>query len=100
MKKKFKRSIVILLILLVGTELFARFYLGLGDPPLYIEDKEFEYIYAPDQDVMRFGNHVMTNEFSMRSKPLSPNDKIRILKIGDSIINGGAQTDQDSLAST
>ncbi|HET6244674.1 MAG: hypothetical protein H0V01_14370 [Bacteroidetes bacterium] len=36
----------------------------------------------------------------MRSKPLSQKDEIRILKIGDSIINGGSQTDQDSLASS
>ncbi|MBL7883941.1 MAG: hypothetical protein JNL69_07710 [Bacteroidia bacterium] len=85
---------------MIAIELFARFYLGLGCPPLYIEDKDYEYIYAPNQHVKRFGNRIITNEFSMRSKPLSKNDKIRILKIGDSIINGGAQTDQDSLASS
>jgi len=89
-----------MLIVLIGMELFARFYLGLGSPPLYIEDKNYEYIYAPNQHLKRFGNRISTNEFSMRSKPLSKKDKIRILKIGDSIINGGAQTDQDSLASS
>ncbi len=86
--------------LLITAELTARFYLGLGDVPVYIEDKHFEYIYAPNQDVKRFGNSILTNEFSMRSKPLTNKDEIRILKIGDSIINGGSQTDQDSLASS
>lgn len=100
MKKRTKVILLIALLGLAGAELFARFYLGLGEPPLYIEDKDFEYIYAPNQDVGRFGNRIRTNEFSMRSKPLSKEDKVTILKIGDSIINGGSQTDQDSLASS
>jgi hypothetical protein len=100
MKRKVKIIILLIFLGIIALELFARFYLGLGNPPLYIEDKDFEYIYAPNQNVERFGNTVATNEFSMRSKPLSKKDKARILKIGDSIINGGAQTDQDSLASS
>ena len=80
--------------------MFARFYFGLGKLPVYVESKEFEYIYAPNQHIKRFGNRIITNEYSMRSLPLSGKDKIRILKFGDSIINGGSQTDNDSLAST
>jgi hypothetical protein len=81
-------------------ELTLRFAVGLGELPVYIEDKDFEYIYAPNQKVKRFGNAIITNEFSMRSRSLSKGDKARILKIGDSIINGGAQISHDSLSST
>src|SRR5687768_4522765 len=98
--KKLRKFLVVLLVLLVATELVARFVLGLGELPVYVASKEYEYIYAPGQDVKRFGNHILTNEFSMRSAPLSKADKVRILKFGDSVINGGAQTDHDSLAST
>jgi hypothetical protein len=100
MKRKYKIWIAVVFSFLIVAELFARFYLGLGNPPLYIEDPDYEYIYAPGQHVKRFGNIISTNEFSMRSKPLSKKDKVRILKIGDSIINGGSQTDDDSLASS
>lgn len=101
---KTKKWLFILLITgivsLISLELFARFYLGLGQQPLYIENKGFNYIYAPNQHVKRFGNRMITNEFSMRSKPLSASDEIRILLIGDSVINGGSLTDHDKLAST
>lgn len=88
------------LILIVSTELVLRCFMGLGTPPLYIESERFEYIYAPNQKVNRFGNSIIVNEFSMRSKPLNTESELTILKIGDSVINGGALTDHDSLASS
>ncbi|KAA6313517.1 hypothetical protein EZS27_035720 [termite gut metagenome] len=36
----------------------------------------------------------------MRSKPVKQTDEIRILGFGDSVINGGTQTEQDSLSTT
>ncbi len=98
--KRLKKLIIILLILAVAGELAGRFVLGLGDMPIYIEDDDYEYIFAPNQEATRFGNVIRTNEYSMRSAPLSDNDKTRVLKIGDSIINGGNHVDQDSLATT
>lgn len=85
---------------LILAEVSLRMFWGLGDPPLYISDAEFEYIYAPNQDLVRFGNRVYVNAFSMRSRELNETDSIRILVIGDSIVNGGAQTSHDNLAST
>ena len=99
-KRKWRKRFLILLVLTVIGELVARFGLGLGQMPVFIEHSDYEYIYAPNQDVSRFGNRIQTNSLSMRSKPLSKKDKVRILKIGDSIVNGGAHVDQDSLAST
>lgn len=74
---------------LILAEVSLRMFWGLGDPPLYISDAEFEYIYAPNQDLVRFGNRVYVNAFSMRSRELNETDSIRILVIGDSIVNGG-----------
>lgn len=36
----------------------------------------------------------------MRSEPLTPTDKLRILGFGDSVLNGGVLTEQDSLATS
>lgn len=95
-----RRICFVFLIFMLASQLLAKYYLGLGDIPVYITDKEYEYIYAPNQDVWRFHNHICTNEKSMRSKPLSKKDRVRILKFGDSVINGGAHVDQDRLSST
>lgn len=98
-KKKWLKRLSTLLILLVVGELFARFFMGLGDIPIYVEHPAYEYIFAPNQVSWRYGNRIATNSYSMRSGPLSNGDRVRILKIGDSIINGGNHVDNDSLSS-
>lgn len=87
-------------LLLLLLELLLRFGWGIGNPPLYIADPDFEYIYAPNQNITRRGNRVITNARSMRSHPLRKDDRLRIMKIGDSVIHGGGATDHDSLASS
>jgi lysophospholipase L1-like esterase len=74
--------------------------LGFGHLPVFVEDPDYEYIFAPDQDFHRLGHHFYTNHFSMRSDALSTNDSIRILVFGDSILNGGSSTDNDELATS
>jgi len=93
-----RKLTIILLIALVTLEFFLR-GLGLHTPPLYISSKTFQYIYAPNQDVSRFGNNILTNSFSQRSAEPKKN-AIKILKIGDSIINGGSPTDHNELSSS
>ena len=98
-----KVSIIILLTVLLTAiivELVGRYAFGFGNPPIHVSDPDFEYIQAPNQDVTRLGNKIITNEYSMRSKPLTESDSVYILGLGDSVINGGAQTTQDSLATT
>ncbi|MER8786327.1 hypothetical protein NKH71_00415 [Mesorhizobium sp. M0983] len=85
----------------VGGELFCRYYLGLGTPPLSVAHPTIEYMWAPNQDVYRFGNHIVINELGMRSAhfPITkPSGEFRALVVGDSVINGGALTDQADLA--
>ncbi len=88
-----------MVVLLIFTEVGLRIA-GLGSTPVYIEHPTYEYIYAPNQNTSRFGNSIITNEFSMRCKPLKRGDKVKVLKIGDSVINGGAHLDHEDLAST
>lgn len=100
MLKKVAWGIIFILLAAIGSELFLRFKYGFCQAPLYVSDAEFEYIYAPDQRVVRFGNVISTNSFSMRSREVAPEDTTVILLLGDSVVNGGSLTDQDSLAST
>lgn len=88
----------------VGAEVAARYVLGLGDPPLYVLDPRIEYMLAPSQDCRRFGNVFQTNRFGMRSDELSEKksspDELRVVVVGDSIVNGGARIDQSDLATS
>jgi hypothetical protein len=90
------------LVLAVAGELVARFVLGLGDPPLSMSHPDVEYMFRPAQDCLRFGNRVKYNAYSMRSDDF-PSRKtnpaeLRLLVLGDSVINGGNLTDQADLA--
>jgi hypothetical protein len=99
MVKFLVRFVIFLLIVAGAAEAFLRLEYGFCNAPLYVSDPAFEYIYAPNQDVKRFGNRVITNAFSMRNDPVLPTDTLVVLLVGDSVINGGSMTDQDSLAS-
>jgi len=95
---------VALVVILAAAELFLRVRYGLGDPPLSIADPDIEYLFAPSQDVRRLGNRIHYNAYSMRSDdfPRHRSDprELRVLAIGDSVINGGAQVDQANLATS
>ena len=89
--------------LLLAGEWFARSVLGLGDPPLSITHPRIEYLYAPNQDVRRFGKRFLVNDYSMRSAPLAARkgaDERRVLVFGDSVVNGGNLTNHQDLATT
>ncbi|MGZ3865335.1 MAG: hypothetical protein ACXVC6_09165 [Bacteroidia bacterium] len=98
-KGKFKKVLVVLFLLLLVAELVLRFCYGFCDAVLMKEDLAFEYIAQPNQDRHRFGKHIHYNEYSMRSDSVRDRS-FKILGFGDSVINGGTLTDQDSLATT
>ncbi|WP_432713822.1 hypothetical protein [Pedobacter sp.] len=99
LKNKFIYTISLLVILLFISETFLRTYLGFCHAVLVREDPNYEYISAANQHVYRFRKNVFYNEQSMRSPSIDSNS-IHILGFGDSLINGGVLTDQDSLATT
>lgn len=91
------------LVVILGGEVFARYYLGLGTPPISITHPKIEYMFKPNQDVFRLGNRIIINEYGMRtaSFPITkPSGETRIMVFGDSVLNGGNQTDHADLATT
>lgn len=86
-------------ILFLSSEVALRTVWGFCDAPLSIESEKYEYIFAPNQDRHRFGKHVKYNSFSQRSEEPKKGKK-KVLGCGDSVINGGAHTDQKDLATT
>ena len=103
---KFTRIITtplrILLIIIIGlffSECFLRVYLGFCDMDLMQENSNYEYIAQPNQNRLRYRNHILYNSYSMRSAEINPNAK-KILGFGDSVINGGVLSDHSELATT
>lgn len=93
-------STAALLLALLAAEAGLRL-LGFGRPPLLIEDRRMEYRFRPDQTLTRFGHRIAINRWGMRSPPLTPQPapgRRRLLVLGDSIVWGGAETDQDAIA--
>ena len=91
---------VIAALILVG-EAVARYGLGLGTPPLSVAHPRIDYMFAPNQDVDRFGNRQLYNAYGMRNAPVSSwGDDRRVLVFGDSVLNGGNLTDHEELATT
>lgn len=86
----------------VAAELFARFYLQLGDPPLFQAENDMRYRMVPNQVAHRLGNTITYNRFSMRGTPdlddAKPANERRVCFVGDSVINGGAWVGDAQLA--
>jgi len=98
-KKVIWRIIFVLLFLGILVEIGLRLLFGLCDAPLYVSNEAYEYIAAPNQDGKRFGNHYHYNTYSQRSNE-PDSTKTIILGLGDSVIFGGVQSDQDSIATS
>lgn len=96
-------SIALIVFSIAIGEIFARYYLGLGTPPLSVLHPKIEYMYKPNQDVYRFKNHFIVNQYGMRSPPFDRkkgSEELRILVFGDSVVNGGTLIDQAELATS
>lgn len=99
MKKKIGIIATAVVLLVVGGEIYLRKAWGLCDTVIIQSDPDFEYIAQPDQSRYRFRKHVRYNEYSQRSESVDSSAFI-VLGLGDSVINGGVQTEQDSLATS
>ena len=85
--------------LLIVVEITLRLVWGFGKMPLFAASDKYEYMVLPNQSGVRFGNRYYFNAFGMRSNEVNPHKK-HILGLGDSVLFGGVQTDQDSLATS
>jgi lysophospholipase L1-like esterase len=109
MSKAFKLPIWVVALLLfaalgISAEALSRWVLGLGTPPLYEADAGFEYRLRPDQDLYRFGNHIVVNRWGMRSDDFGKTkvnpSELRVMVFGDSVVNGGSEVGHQALATT
>lgn len=87
------------LAVVLSAEVVLRLGFGFCDAVLMRADPDYEYIAQPLQDRHRFGRHIVYNSLSMRSEE-PDSTAIIVLGCGDSVINGGSLTDNDSLATT
>ncbi|HEY9803073.1 MAG TPA: SGNH/GDSL hydrolase family protein [Leptolyngbyaceae cyanobacterium] len=88
---------------LIGVEIGLRALFGFGNPLIYIGDEQIGYLLAPNQRTRRFGNRIEINEYSMRSGSIAKTPApatLRVLFLGDSIVNGGWWTDQNNTISS
>jgi len=86
-----------LLAIIVGVEVTLRLAFGLGSPVLVQADSYTGYRFKPNQKIFRLGKKIEYNQYSQRSEPITEKKtpgKLRILMIGDSVLNGGNPTDQ------
>lgn len=67
--------------------------------PLYAASDKWEYMSLPNQEGIRLGNKYYYNRYGMRSEEVD-STRSHVLGLGDSVIYGGVQTDQDSLATS
>jgi lysophospholipase L1-like esterase len=92
--------LMLLLVLLTGTELTLRFVFGLGNPVLVAPDSACGYILKPNQNIKRFFCRTRTNRYGMRSDPV-PEEPVpgtlRLLFLGDSVTYGTSRVDQSDL---
>jgi hypothetical protein len=84
-----------------SAELFCRFAVGLGDPPLFQADAALEYLLQPSKTYHRFHHRFSVNRYSMRADDFPPHkssgNELRVLVIGDSVVYGGVRVDQDEV---
>lgn len=95
---KWYRIPIVFFIIIFFAEIVLRIFVGLGDLPIYREDSSYEYFYVANQNVWRYGNNIITNEYGMRSGSINKKKKVTILEFGDSVLNGGAHVDQNKLS--
>ena len=91
------KILLVVLLSVLGIEIGLRFLVGLGKPALVQTDLEMGYRFQPNQKTRRFGNWIEYNQYSQRSEPIDREKKpgiLRILMLGDSVLNGGNRTDQ------
>lgn len=80
-----------------GLELLGRAF-GLHAVPLYEPSPIFEYRLQPNQQCVVFGKELRINALGLRGELPSSEVESVVWYCGDSIINGGVHTHEDSLA--
>jgi hypothetical protein len=99
MNTPFRLTLIFSIVSIIFTELFLR-ALGVHRLPTYEASPKFEYRTAPNQTACIFGKRWSTNKVGLRGELPRNQDKKIVWYAGDSVINGGIHTSDDSLATT
>ncbi|WGV24068.1 SGNH/GDSL hydrolase family protein [Halotia branconii] len=99
---KFRKYKILILIItaLLAIEVTLRLLFGLGNPVLSQADTYTGYRFQPNQNLVRFGKRIQYNEYSQRSESINlkkTKGTLRILMVGDSVLNGGNPIDQKKI---
>lgn len=98
-RKRLTISLGAICLSLISVELGLR-AVGLHEIPMYEASDKYEYRFVPNQRCSLFGKDVIINNLGLRGElPDGTNDAI-VWYCGDSVINGGIHTHEDSLATT
>ncbi|WP_160110397.1 SGNH/GDSL hydrolase family protein [Caballeronia arvi] len=101
--KKIAKMLFAASALLFLLEIGLRVGLGLGNPVLFEPSADYGYFPVANQDVTRFGSHVVINHAGMRSAEFADtkaNGTRRILFVGDSVSFGPTYVGQDEIFPT
>lgn len=102
LKKRLYWLITGVVLTFVCIESGLRLGLGLGYPVLSMADSQTGYRFQPNQNRRRLGKTIQYNQYSQRSDPVvmpKPENTLRILMVGDSVLNGGTLIDQSQTIS-
>lgn len=94
-----KSILLAIIVVLLATEIVLRSNFGFCHAVLFKADNDYEYIPIP-QKTVRFGKLSFYNHYYQRNQEIQPSDTTIILGFGDSVLNGGVTTEQDSLATS
>lgn len=96
------RVFTVLAVLVVGTEFIGRWCYGLGSGRGTLADPDIEYLPIASAQYSWLGHREWYNQYSMRSDPFparrTSEQELRVMVLGDSVVNGGARIDQTELA--
>ena len=98
-RKRIVLSLGAICLSLISVELGLRI-VGLHELPMYESSDKYEYRFVPNQRCTVIGKDLIINNLGLRGELPDGNNDVVAWYCGDSVINGGIHTDEDSLATT
>ena len=98
-RKRIVLSLGAICLSLISVELGLR-VVGLHELPMYEPSDKYEYRFVPNQRCTVIGKNLIINNLGLRGELPDGTNNAIIWYCGDSVINGGIHTHEDSLATT
>ena len=98
-RKRIVLSLGAICLSLISVELGLR-VVGLHELPMYESSDKYEYRFVPNQRCTVIGKSLIINNLGQRGELPDGTNNAIVWYCGDSVINGGIHTHEDSLATT